>query len=70
MNASTSSSCELVLERERLELGRLDEAALLGALDERLAPVGLEQFGQLVLRQVLCHVLSVLSSRTRTTFAL
>ena len=29
---------QLVLERERLELGGLDEAALLGALDELRAP--------------------------------
>ena len=42
---------ELVLERERLELGRLDEAALLGALDDGADLIRLEQFVQLVLRQ-------------------
>ena len=43
---------ELVLERERLELGRLDVAALLGALDERLDLLGLEQLAELVLGHV------------------
>ena len=33
---------EVELERERLELGRLDIAALLGALDERLGLIRLE----------------------------
>ena len=42
---------QLVLERECLELGRLDVAALLGALDQRLDLLGLEQFDQLVLGQ-------------------
>ena len=45
---------QLVLERERLELGRLDAAALLRALDQRLDLVGLEQFSQLVLGQEAC----------------
>ena len=44
---------EVVLERERLELGGLDEAALLGALDERARLVGLEKLVQLLLRQVV-----------------
>ena len=50
---------QVVLEHERLELGGLDEPALLRALDERLHLVGLEQFGQLVLRQGETSVLSV-----------
>ena len=33
---------EVVLERECLELGRLDVAALLGGLDEGAGPFGLE----------------------------
>ena len=44
---------ELVLERERLELGRLDPAALLAHVEHRAGAFGLEQFGQLILRQVL-----------------
>ena len=43
---------EVVLEREGLEVGRLDEAALLGALDEGARAVALEQFVKLILRQV------------------
>ncbi len=42
---------ELVLERERLELGRLDIAALLARLDQALRAFGFQQFGELVLRQ-------------------
>jgi len=42
-----------VLERERLELGRLDPAALFARLEHRPSPFGFKQFGQLVLRQVL-----------------
>ena len=45
---------ELVLERESLELGRLDPATLLGALDERAGLIALEQLLNLVLRQVGC----------------
>ena len=54
---------QIVLEHERLELGRLDEAALLGALDERLDLVGLDQFVQLALRQIETSVPSHSSSR-------
>ena len=43
---------ELVLDRERLELGRLDPAALLARLEHRLRALGLKQFRQLVLSQV------------------
>ena len=42
---------QVVLEHERLELGGLDQAALLRALDERLDLLRLNQFDQLVLRQ-------------------
>src|SRR5262249_51303288 len=53
--------CELVLEREGLELGRLDPAALLARLDQRPGTFRLEQFGQLVLRQLALHTLSSLA---------
>jgi hypothetical protein len=43
---------EVMLDRERLELSRLDEAALLGALHKKARLIALEQFVQLVLRQV------------------
>jgi hypothetical protein len=55
---------ELVLEDERLELRRLHEAALLGALDQRTGLFGLEQFDQLVLRQLLVSVLSLRPCRS------
>jgi hypothetical protein len=42
---------ELELGGEGLELGRIDEALLLRALDDRADLVGLEQFVELVLRQ-------------------
>ena len=42
---------ELVLERERLELGRLDEAALLRAVEQQAGVLGLEQLVQLALGQ-------------------
>ena len=46
---------EVVLDRERLELGRLDVAtALFGPLDEGLQVLGFDQFVQLVLRQGDC----------------
>ena len=43
---------EVVLDRERLELGRFDPAALLARLDERAGAFGLKQFVQLALGQV------------------
>ena len=43
---------EVVLDRERLELGRLDPAALLTGRDQRDGALGLKQFGQLALGQV------------------
>src|SRR5205085_8763846 len=43
---------QVVLERERLEGGLLDEAALLRTLDEYLGLVGIKQFVKLVLCQV------------------
>jgi hypothetical protein len=51
-----------VLEDERLELGGLEvPAVLLGALDEGLEMLGLEQFDELVLRQSAVSVLSIRS---------
>ena len=44
---------QLVLGDECVELGRLDETALLGAFDERLHLLGLEQFIELILGQVV-----------------
>ena len=53
---------EVVLEHERLELGGLQMAAvLLGALDQRLQMLGLEQFDELVLGQSAVSVLSLRS---------
>src|SRR2546421_196478 len=49
---------EVVLEREGLEVRGLDEAALLGALDEQARLVGVEQFVQLVRRQLVFPTLS------------
>ena len=54
---------QVVLEHERLELGGLDEPALLRALDERLDLFRLNQFDQLILRQRETSVLSGGSSR-------
>jgi hypothetical protein len=56
---------EVVLERERLELGRLDEPALLGALDQQARLIAFKQLVHLILRQVSLVVLSP-SSRTDT----
>ena len=50
---------EIVLERERLELGRLDVAALLALLDERARLFGFQQFVKLILCQAALYVLSV-----------
>jgi hypothetical protein len=44
---------QVVLDGERLELGRLDPPALLARVEKGAGPFGLKQFGQLVLRQVL-----------------
>ena len=50
---------DVVLEHERLELGCLELApVLLGALDQSLHVLRLEQFNELVLRQVRVSVLS------------
>jgi len=50
------------VEDERLELGGLEmPAVLLGALDEGLEMLGLEQFDELVLRQSAVSVLSIRS---------
>jgi hypothetical protein len=48
---------EVVLEHERLELRRLDEAALLGVVDERPRLLGLEKLLQLLVRQSLLNSL-------------
>jgi hypothetical protein len=42
-----------VLQGESLDLRRLDEATLFGALDERAGMLGFEQLVHLVLRQFL-----------------
>ena len=60
---------EVVLERECLELCRLDEPALLGALDQQARLIALKQLVQLILGQVTPVVLSP-SSRTDTASAL
>jgi hypothetical protein len=55
---------EIELERERLELGRLDVATLLRTLDEGASLVGFEQFVKLVLRQGLPIPLRIVPGRT------
>src|ERR671935_235230 len=50
---------EVVLEREGLEVRGRDEAALLGALDERACLLGVEQLVQLVRRQLVPNPLYV-----------
>src|SRR5581483_3649199 len=57
---------EVVLDRERLELGRLDPAALLARLDQRAGALGLKQFVQLALGQVVFDVLSFLRPALET----
>ena len=54
---------EIVLQREGLEIGRLDEPPLLGVLDEGARAFALEQFVKLILRQVVGSVLSSSSWR-------
>ena len=57
---------EVVLDGERLELGRFDPAALLARLEQRAGAFGLKQFGQLVLSQVRnrCPFVSATGRRT------
>jgi len=50
---------QVVLERERLELGGLEIPALLSALDEGLRLVGIKQFVQLVLCQLSLSALTL-----------
>ena len=50
---------EVVLERERLELGRLEISTLLGTLDEGLGLVGIKQFVKLVLCQLSLSALTL-----------
>ena len=58
---------DVVLEHERLELGRLELApVLLGALDQRLHVLGFKEFDELVLRQRPVSVLSHLVSGSAT----
>ena len=57
---------QVVLDRERLELGRLDPAALLARLDQRLGALGLKKFGKLALSQVGIDVLSFLRTLVLT----
>jgi hypothetical protein len=56
---------EVLLESERLELGRLDEAALLRALEQRARRLGLKEFVDLVLGQFLCMVLGTCCRMSR-----
>ena len=60
---------DVVLEHERLELGRLElPSVLLGALDERLDMLRFEEVYELVLRQRPVSVLSLLTRvRVRQT---
>src|SRR5262249_17355818 len=51
---------EVVLDRECLELCRLDPSALLTRLDQRAGTFGFQQFGKLTLGQVEIDVLSFL----------
>ena len=61
---------EVVLERKGLELGRLDVAALLRALDERARLIAFKQFVQLVLGQVgLVSFMRLGSGRVPQTFS-
>jgi len=60
---------EVELERERLQLGRLQVPAFLCTLDERAGLVSLEQLVQLVLAQ-LSSVLSALRRLRQRTFSL
>src|SRR5919204_78607 len=55
---------EVVLDREGLEVRGLDEAALLGALDERARLIGVEQLVQLVRRQLVPNPLYVRRRRS------
>ena len=57
---------EVVLDRERLELGRFDPAALLARLQEGAGALGLKQFVQLALSQVGIDVLSFLRPAVQT----
>ena len=50
---------EVVLEREGLELGRLDMAALFGGLDEGAGALSLEKLGNLLVRQLRFLFLSL-----------
>ena len=60
---------EVVLQRERLELGGLDEPALLGALDQQARLIAFKQLGQLILRQVTLVVLSCPTASIPQTFS-
>ena len=53
--------CEFVLEGECLEFGRFDPAALLAHVEHGAGAFGFEKFGQLILRQVLWHIPSLLT---------
>src|SRR3954471_1365714 len=57
---------QVVLDRERLELGRFDPAALLTRLDQRAGALGLKKFGQLALGQFGIDVLSFLRPASLT----
>ena len=57
---------QVVLDREGLELGRFDPAALLTRLDQGAGAFGLEQFGKLALSQVEIDVLSFQRTSVQT----
>src|SRR2546427_4452821 len=61
---------EVVLEREGLEVRGLEEAALLGALDEQARLVSVKQLVQLVRRQLASLTLSTTTSAEVETFGL
>jgi hypothetical protein len=68
---------EVVLEREGLELGRLDVATLLGGLDEGAGALGLEKLRNLLVRQLrflflsfLCGFLHCKTALGHRTFSL
>ena len=61
---------QVELERERLELGRLDVAALLRTLDEGASLVGFEQFVKLILRQGLLNPFDSCVAEHRRAFSL
>src|SRR5437667_9210229 len=58
---------QVVLERERLELGGLEVATLLSTLDESLRLVGIKQFVELILCQLSLSALTLWSAANLLT---